>query len=78
MQVAELAVHAWDLATSTGQSIDLDPAVGQAALEWMRGALLPAFRGEEAEGKSFGPEAPIADDAPLYDRLAAFSGREVR
>ncbi|MEV4535932.1 TIGR03086 family metal-binding protein [Asanoa sp. NPDC049518] len=77
LQTAEFAVHAWDLARATDQSTDLDPAVGELALEWMRGTMLPQFRGPESEGRSFGPEVPIAADAHLYDRLAAFAGREV-
>jgi uncharacterized protein (TIGR03086 family) len=75
MQIAELAVHAWDLATATGQRVDLDPEVAETALAWMRGTMAPQFRGTEEEGKAFGPEVPIADDAPAYDRLAAFAGR---
>ncbi|WP_371477450.1 TIGR03086 family metal-binding protein [Kitasatospora sp. NBC_00315] len=74
-QAAEFAVHAWDLATATGRSTDLDEQVGRAALAWAQGALRPQFRGEESEGHAFGPELPIAPDAPTYDRLAAFFGR---
>jgi uncharacterized protein (TIGR03086 family) len=74
-QIAEFAVHAWDLATATGQSTDLDPEVGQTAFDWMRGTLHPRFRGEEADGKSFGVEVQVPEDAALYDRLAAFAGR---
>ena len=73
-QIAELAVHAWDLAVATGQSTDLDPEVGDAALTWGRTALWPQFRGAEDEGKVFGPEVDVPQDAPLYDRLAAFFG----
>lgn len=69
-QVTELAVHAWDIAAATGQPTDLDPAVGAAALEWGHANLLESVRGEHV-----GPEVVIADDAPLYDRLAAFGGR---
>ena len=76
-QIAEFAVHAWDLARATGQSTDLDPQVGQLALDWMRGTLRPEFRGPESAGKAFGPESPISPEAPLYTRLAAFAGREV-
>jgi hypothetical protein len=36
----------------------------------MSSALTPEVRGE-----SFGPPVPVADDAPVYDRLAAFAGR---
>ncbi len=76
-QIAEFAVHAWDLAQATGQSTDLDPEVGQLALDWIRGTLRPQFRGTESEGRAFGPESPISPGAPLYARLAAFAGREV-
>ncbi|MFI6761863.1 TIGR03086 family metal-binding protein [Micromonospora sp. NPDC050417] len=74
-QTAEFAVHAWDLARATGQSTDLDPQVGQASLDWIQRTLQPHFRAKEIDGGAFGPEVPIADDAPLYDRLAAFAGR---
>lgn len=77
MQIAELAVHGWDLAVATGQSRDLNPEVGGAALTWGRTALGPQFRGGEDEGKAFGPEVDLPQDAPLYDRLAAFFGRRV-
>jgi uncharacterized protein (TIGR03086 family) len=70
-QTADLAVHAWDLARATGQSTDLDPEVGRAALDWARENLRAEFRGD-----SFGPEVAVADDAPLYDRLAGFFGRD--
>ncbi|MDG4831107.1 TIGR03086 family metal-binding protein [Solwaraspora sp. WMMD1047] len=75
-QTAEFAVHAWDMARATGKSTDLDPAVGQASLDWIRGALQPAFRGAEADGRAFGPEVPVPADAPLYDRLAGLAGRD--
>jgi uncharacterized protein (TIGR03086 family) len=68
---AELAVHTWDLARATGQSTALDAQVGEAALTWARGALKPQMRGE-----AFGPEVSIDPSAPLYDRLAAFFGRD--
>ena len=74
LQIAELAVHGWDLAVATGQSSDLDPEVAEAALAWGRTALRPQFRGGEDEGKAFGPEVDLPADAPLYDRLAAFFG----
>jgi uncharacterized protein (TIGR03086 family) len=78
MQVAELAVHAWDLATATGQSIDLDPEVAEVGLAMMRANLAPQFRGTEAEGKSFGPEVDPGPDAGPYERLVAFAGRDPR
>ena len=75
-QVAEFAVHSWDVAKATQQPVPVDDEVAGFALDWARGALKPEFRGDEASGKVFGPEVPIADDAPLHDRLAAFFGRQ--
>ena len=75
-QIADLAVHGWDIARATGQSTDLDPELGQVALAWARENLQPQFRGAEGSGRAFGPEVPVPDSAPLYDRLAAFFGRD--
>ena len=70
-QVAELAVHTWDLATAIGLSVDgLDPEVAETALEFMRASLRPELRGQ-----AFGPEQPAQPDAGPYARLAAFAGR---
>jgi uncharacterized protein (TIGR03086 family) len=74
-QVADVAVHAWDVARATGQPTELDPEVGQAALDWARRNLQPRFRGEEGQA-AFGAEVAVPADAPLYDRLAAFFGRD--
>jgi uncharacterized protein (TIGR03086 family) len=74
-QIADLVVHGWDIAKATRQPTELDPALGQAALEWARASLQPQLRGDEASGYPFGPEVSIAADAPLHDRLAAFFGR---
>jgi len=75
-QITDLAVHGWDIAKATGQPTDLDPEVGQLALDWGRENLKPEFRGDEASGRSFGAEVAVAADAPLYDRLAGFFGRD--
>lgn len=73
-QITELAVHGWDLAIATAQPRDLDLEVGETALAWARSALRPDFRGSENEGKAFGPEVDVPENAPLYDRLAGFFG----
>lgn len=76
-QIAEFAVHAWDVARSTGQSTaGLDQDVAAASLAWGRGALRPEYRGSEEEHHAFGPEVAVAEDAPVYDRLVAFFGRD--
>ncbi len=71
--VSDIAVHGWDIARSTGQQTDFDPEVGELALEWARDNLKPQLRGQ-----AFGAEVSVAPDAPLYDRLAGFFGRDPR
>jgi uncharacterized protein (TIGR03086 family) len=79
LQISELAIHGWDLAKATGQSTDLDPDLGQTALDWAKQNVLSQYRGaEESSGQAFGPEVAVTDDAPVYDRLAAFVGRDPR
>ena len=55
-----------------GMLPDLDAELGQASLDWAKQSLKPEFRGQ-----SFGPEVPTADNAPVYDKLAAFFGRKL-
>ncbi|HEU4567992.1 MAG TPA: TIGR03086 family metal-binding protein [Marmoricola sp.] len=71
-QVAELAVHAWDLARALGRPTRaLDAEVAERGLAFMSQALTPENRGE-----AFGPAVDVADDAPAPDRIAAFAGRD--
>jgi uncharacterized protein (TIGR03086 family) len=77
-QIAELAVHSWDLARATAQGEDLDPAVAEHGLRWGKRNLAPQFRGAEGEGKAFGEEVIVPDDAPPYERLAGWFGRDPR
>jgi len=75
-EIAELAVHTWDIARATGKSEDLDASVAEYGLVWAKQNLRPQFRGPEDEGKGFGPEVPVPDDAPIYERLAGWFGRD--
>jgi len=68
---AEFAVHAWDLHRALGSDRELDEGVAEAALTVMRQGLTD----ENREG-SFGPARDVPDDAPVYDRLAAWAGRD--
>ncbi|HEY3014913.1 MAG TPA: TIGR03086 family metal-binding protein [Nocardioides sp.] len=70
-QTAEFAVHTWDLVRATGQTRALDPEVAQRGLDYMAAGLTPDNR-----PPAFGPEVPVAADAPVYDRLAAYAGRD--
>ncbi len=72
-QIAELAMHSWDLAKATGQAPDLDREVAEHALGWSRQMLRPEFRGPE---KAFGKEVPVPEDASSYERLAGWFGRD--
>ncbi|MCW2796078.1 TIGR03086 family metal-binding protein [Nocardioides sp.] len=70
-QLAELAVHTWDLARATGQTPQLDPEVAERGLAFMSASLTPENRGD-----AFGAEVQVPEDAPAYDRIAAFAGRD--
>lgn len=74
--ISEVTMHAWDIAKATRQPTYLDPELGQFALDWGRENDNPEFRGDEADGYQVAAEVPVPDDAPLYDRLAAFNGRD--
>src|SRR3954452_23227859 len=69
--IVDLTTHAWDLAKATGQSTDLDPEVAGIAYRAAQTLVSDALR---ATGR-FGPLVPVADDAPMADRLAALTGR---
>jgi uncharacterized protein (TIGR03086 family) len=71
--IFDLTVHALDLAQATGQSTELDPDVLQAGWDAAQAMLSPELRA----GGLFAEAKPCADDAPLADRLLAFSGRSV-
>lgn len=72
-QTAEFAVHTWDLVRATGQTRDLDPEVAQRGFGFMSGALTSDNRGQ-----AFAPAVTLGEDAPIYDRLVAFAGRDPR
>jgi uncharacterized protein (TIGR03086 family) len=71
-QTAEIAVHTWDVARATGQTRELLPEVAERGLAFMAAMLTP-----ENRGGVFAPAVAVPDDAPVYDRLAAFAGRTV-
>jgi len=74
MAAAELAVHAYDVASALGRdTAGLDPEVAEAGLAFMTASMTDDMRGD-----AFGPERPAPADANPYERVAAFAGRCVR
>lgn len=72
-QLAELAVHTWDLARGLGRdTVALDQDVATRGLAFMQANLADDMRGE-----AFGPAQEAPDDADAYGRIAAFAGRSV-
>jgi uncharacterized protein (TIGR03086 family) len=74
MRTNDLFTHAWDLATATGQSTDLDPQLAASVLAANKARISDAMRGE---GKMFGLQQQCPEDRPMADQAAAFLGRVV-
>jgi uncharacterized protein (TIGR03086 family) len=73
LRLVEALVHGWDVATATGQVARFDDEAVERALDFSRAQLsrIPPGR------RPFGPPQPVADDAPVLDRLVARLGRSV-
>jgi uncharacterized protein (TIGR03086 family) len=69
--LTEVVIHGWDVARATGQPYDIDPATAEACL-----AHVSQVAAEGPVEGLFGPAVPIADDAPVLDRIIALSGRD--
>ncbi|SDD14278.1 TIGR03086 family metal-binding protein [Rhodococcus tukisamuensis] len=72
-QVADLAIHSWDLARAAGMDESLDARLVAAVWEELdeRREMLSA-------SGLFASPVPVADDAPLQTRLLALTGRDDR
>ncbi|HZD66675.1 MAG TPA: TIGR03086 family metal-binding protein [Acidimicrobiales bacterium] len=77
MYLAELATHAWDLATATNQHLG-DEELAATALEAARAIVRPEYRNLAGEGSPFGSEVEAPAGATAWERLAAFMGRPPR
>ena len=78
MYLAELAAHAWDLASATGQTGKLDPSLAVPALAGARAMIKPQYRDMVGPGVPFGAAVSPAPGADDWERLAAFMGRDPR
>lgn len=72
-QVADIAIHTWDLARAVGDDDRLDPDL--VAAVW---ADIEPQRDMLAASGLFAAPVPVSDDAPLQDRLLALTGRDPR
>lgn len=72
--IDELVLHGWDLARGTGQPFSCDPASAAACYAFTSSMSKP---GQEAGREGlFGPVVAVPSDAPLFDRVLGFSGRD--
>lgn len=68
----ELVLHGWDLATALGRDYQCDPAAAEA----LHGFVSAVPDDPEARRGLFGPVVPVPADAPLFDRVLGFAGRD--
>ncbi|MET9048971.1 TIGR03086 family metal-binding protein [Streptomyces sp. NPDC004362] len=73
MIVKEMAVHGWDVATATGQEYRVSEGAGRLVLDVVEthGDLYRRYDG-------FAAPVAVADDAPVFERALAASGRDPR
>ncbi len=72
-QSAELGVHTWDLVTALGRPVPLYDEVAERGLAFIQQGLT-----DDNRGPAFAPPVDVPEDAPAYDRLVAFAGRDPR
>ena len=71
----EQVTHGWDLAVATGQVPKLDPALAEAVLPIVQQMIPADVRGGEMP---FEAVIEVPPTASVYDRLAAYLGRQPR
>ena len=71
----DLPQHGWDLAKATGVDATIDPTEVDALWEALF-PMQPSFWEWQVENGHYAPKVPVADDAPLQDRLLGLIGRD--
>jgi uncharacterized protein (TIGR03086 family) len=66
----ELVIHGWDLARATAQPAGYEGPGLEPVMQ-----LVTQFRGGGIEGL-FGPEVPMSDNDPLFERILGKTGRD--
>jgi uncharacterized protein (TIGR03086 family) len=72
LNLEEVVVHNWDIATATGTDLEVDEDVAQLVYAWATSIPLDEFRAHGA----FGPEVAVAASATTVDRVLALLGRD--
>ncbi len=67
----EFLIHAWDYAQVTGQTVDPTPELSEFVFGLAREIITPQGR----TNVGFADPVDVPDDAPVFDRLIAFTGR---
>jgi uncharacterized protein (TIGR03086 family) len=71
MGLIEVALHGWDLARATGQTVSLSDEV---AAEVLRCVVATADEGRQYE--AYGPAVEVPEDASDFDRALGLAGRD--
>jgi uncharacterized protein (TIGR03086 family) len=72
----ELTVHTWDLAAAVGDLREFAPEIGEEMLAVAK-QMAPAEVRGAAIGHAFEGVVDVSEDSHVYDRLAAWLGRDV-
>lgn len=71
MNLSEVVVHTWDIATALGADATIDPTVAEMVYAFYRPMSLDPYRAHGA----FGAEITVDPSTPPADRLLALLGR---
>jgi uncharacterized protein (TIGR03086 family) len=69
----EVIVHSWDIAVASGQSLDWDPQLVEAAFGFVQPTVAQNPHGVPG---LFGSPVAVAEHAPALDRLLGLTGRD--
>lgn len=76
MALGEYIIHAWDLATATGQPYATPDDAVVPAHDFLQHMVAPEYRGPDTG--FFDEEVAVPDHAPPLDKLLGFAGRDPR
>ena len=71
INLSEVVMHTWDIATAIGRDVPIDPLSAEMLFEFYSAIPLDAYR----EHGVFGARVEVGSEAPAADRLLALLGR---